>query len=169
MRIALIVLLLLVTACGTTAPTAPTAPPTTASAPVTPSSVAPAVLAWRDSGTSSGVLIQLNEPELSADAVIGVDGKPDATQRYVLLPGTARNATTGKARLTFKGRVGQKEAPAVAGTNDDVGEFLPGEGGEFRQRMRVPAEAKELIVEVYANIDQQPTQGRLTFKGPLPS
>jgi hypothetical protein len=168
MRFAVLLILLLTAACdgGTTAPSSTT--PAPAVPPSTPSSAAPAVLTWGGSGTSSDVLITLNAPKASADPVIGADGKPDPAQRYVLIPGTADNKSSGKATLSFGGRVGQKEAPPVAKAGDDLNEFLAGESGAFEQRFRVPADATELVLEVYANVNQEPTDGRLQFKGPLP-
>lgn len=124
------------------------------------------VLAWGESGTSSDVLIQIDTPTASTKQVIGADGKPDPAYKFVLLPITANNKSAGQASITVTGRVGQQKVDAYADENG-TGKFLPGETGTFHRPIRVPTEAKELILEVYANIDQQPTQNRLAFKGPL--
>jgi hypothetical protein len=67
--------------------------------------------------------------------------------------------------LSFSGRVGSKEAPWTA--NDSVPEALPGETAELTARFKVPVDAKELIVEVYANVGGGVTSNRLNFKGPI--
>jgi hypothetical protein len=147
--------LLTLTAC-TSAPPAP-APPTSTTTeaiqtPTTTTSAAPAVLTWGGTGTSSGVVITLAAPTRDGDTAV--------------IPVTVDNKAAGKARLSFKGRVGQAEAAWLAGT--DAGEFLPGENGTLEARFRLPAGATgDLVVETYANIDGAPTQNRLTFKGPL--
>ncbi|MBP2341138.1 hypothetical protein JOF41_007392 [Saccharothrix coeruleofusca] len=166
----LLAAVLFLAACSTTSPeSSPSSsePPPSSStpSPTTSSSAAPAVLSWGGSGSSSGVYIEVGTPVVSGDPVVGVDGQPDPSQRYVLLPVTVGNKTAGQARLSFSGRVGQREAPWTAG--DDLGEYLPGEGGPMQAKFRVPVDAKELVVEVYANVNGEPTTNRLTFRGPL--
>lgn len=159
----------LLAACGTNTPTS-TGPTTTAVTPPAATSPAPSsaagtsVLTWGGDGSSSGVYIKIGTPSTSTDPVIGVNGKPDPAFRYVMLPVTAGNKTAGKARVSFFPRVGAKEAPAMAG---DVPEALPGETAEFQQKVKVPVDAAELILEVYATVDGKPATNRLNFKGPI--
>lgn len=126
------------------------------------------ILTWGESGTSTDVLIQIAAPTASPKPVIGVDGKPDPAFKFVLLPITATNKAAGEATITVTGRIGQQKVEAY----DDetgTGKFLPGETGTVQRPLKVPTDATgELTVEVYANIDRQPTQNRLAFKGPLP-
>lgn len=168
MRTALVTSLLALTAACSSSPPPPAAPASSTPPPaVASSSAVPQVLAWGGSGTSSGVLIQIATPTASTKPVIGVDGKPDPKFRFVTLPITATNKSTGTATISVTGRVGQQEAGVFEAENG-LGKFLPGEGGPFERLVKVPVDASELVLEVYANVNQEPTTGRLQFKGPLP-
>jgi hypothetical protein len=161
---------LLLGACGTSTPSSPTTspappPPTETSATPSSSSAAAGVLTWGGDGSSSGVYIKVGAPVTIAEPVAGADGKPDPAFRFVEAPVTAGNKTDQKARVSFSGRVGSKEAPWTA--NDSVPEALPGETAEFTARFKVAADARELIVEVYANVGGGVTSNRLNFKGPI--
>lgn len=155
---------LLLTACSDTPPTS--SPATVESevinVPTTTTSAAPKVLTWGGKGTSTGVDIQLGTPVPDPDNVA------DPGRRYVLIPVTVTNNANGTATLSFSGRVGQVEAPPMDIGAEPTAKFLPGESGTFDRRFEVPAGGGELVVETYANIDQGPTENRLTFKGPLP-
>jgi len=160
----------LLAACGTSTPassgpttTAVTPPPATSPAPSSPAGTG--VLTWGGDGSSSGVYIKVGQPVTISEPVTGSDGKPDPALRFVEAPVTAGNKTQDKARLSFSGRVGSKEAPWTA--NDSVPEALPGETAELTARFKVPVDAKELIVEVYANVGGAVTSNRLNFKGPI--
>ena len=126
------------------------------------------VYGWGESATSSDVLIQIDAPAASSNPVIGVDGKPDPAFKIVTLPITATNKSAGQATIAVWARIGQQKVDAY---EDEGGasKFLPGESGQIRRPLRVPADAKgDLTLEVYANVDQKPVQSRLAFKGPLP-
>lgn len=125
------------------------------------------VYGWGESATSSGVLIRIDAPAASAKPVIGVNGKPDPAFRIVTLPITVTNKSTGQATVAVWARIGQQKVEAY---EDEGGasKFLPGESGQVRRPLQVPADAKgDLTLEVYANVDQQPAKERLAFKGPL--
>lgn len=156
---------LLLTACSSSPPAS--SPATLESEviniPSTTSSAAPKILTWGGRGTSTGVDIQLGTPVPDPANVANL-GK-----RYVLIPVTVTNRAQGTATISFSGRVGQVEAPPMDVDAEPTAKFLPGESGTFDRRFEVPEAGGELIVETYANIDQAPTENRLTFKGPLPS
>ena len=129
----------------------------------TTTSAAPKILTWGDKGTSTSVDISLGTP------VLDTENTADAGRAYVLIPVTVTNNNAGgTATISFAGRVGQTEAPPMDIGSEPTAKFLPGESGEFQRRFEVPAAGGELIVETYANIDNGPTENRLTFKGPLP-
>lgn len=169
MRIALAAALVLLTAaCSNSSPT--TTPPSTAVSTPPPTSSTPQikVLTWGDSGTSSDVQITIAAPATSTKPVIGVDGKPDPTRKFIVLPITITNKAAGQATVTVSARIGQQKAEAYE-DEGGAGKFLPGESGSLRRPFEVAADATgDLVLEVYANVDQQPTKNRLAFKGPLP-
>lgn len=164
------VLVLLTTACSGTPSTStssstPAAPP---SLPMSSSAATTKVLTWGESGTSTDVDIQIDTPTVSTKPVIGTNGKPDPAFKFVLLPITATNKSSGTATISVFARVGQQQADVYDAENG-VGKFLPGEGGKFERPIKVAANATgDLVLEVYANIDHGLTKNRLNFKGPLP-
>jgi hypothetical protein len=155
---------LLLAACGSTPPADTgtqsevinTPPPAT-----TTTSAAAKILTWGDTGTSTGVDIRIDTPTVSSEP--GPAGTP-----FLLLPITATNNTQGTATIAVTARAGQQEVDVYDGPNGETGKFLPGETGTYQRRLAVPAGTRELVLQVYANIDQAPTENRLAFKGPLP-
>lgn len=169
MRIALAATLLLLTAaCSSTPPaTTPTSTPPPLATPPTSSSPSLKIYTWGESATSSNVLIKVEAPRSSAEPVIGANGKPDPAFKFVVLPITVTNNAAGQATVAVTGRIGQQEV-GVYEDESGEGKWLPGENGQVRRPLRVPTNATgDLTLEVYANIDRQPTQNRLAFKGPL--
>ncbi|GGM75417.1 hypothetical protein GCM10012275_52600 [Longimycelium tulufanense] len=159
-RLALPILALLLAACGGQEP--PTATSPTTAAPPSPSpsaAVAASVLSWGEGGNSSGVYLQVSQPK-------PVEEPAPEGSRYVVAEVLAGNKATGPARVSFSGRVGAVEAPPIA-EGSPVPPVLPGESVTIKQKFRVPADATELVLEVYANVGQEPTTNRLHFKGPI--
>jgi len=155
---------LLLTACGEGHPTG--IEPTTRVPPaIAPGSSPPAALGWHGTGTSSGVHVEVGRPVVTADQVIGSDGRPDPAFRFVETPVTANNRTAERARLSFSGRAGTREAPWTASSG--APEAPPGRTAELTARFKVPADAEELVVEVYTTVGGAVTTNRLTFEGPL--
>lgn len=170
MRIAIAATVLFLTAaCGSTpSATSPASTPPPPSPPVS-SAAAMKIYTWGESATSTDVLIKLDAPVSSTEPVIGSNGKPDPKFKMIVLPITATNNASGQATVAVRARIGQQEA-GVYEDEGGKGKWLPGESGQVRRPLRIPADATgDLTIEVYANIDQQPTKNRLAFKGPLPS
>ena len=169
MRFAVLLAALLLTAACTGTPSA-TAPPSTPppTSPPTSSSPALKIHTWGDSVTSNGVLLKLDAPVASPKPVIAVNGKPDPARKFIVLPITVTNNAAGQATVTVWARIGQQQVDAY---EDEGGasKFLPGESGQIRRPLEVPADAKgDLTLEVYANVEQQASATRDVFKGPLP-
>lgn len=159
--------LLLATAACSSAPT--TSSPQSTPPPL-PTSSSPAlkIHTWGDSVTSNNVLLKLDKPEASSKPVIAVNGKPDPTRKFIVLPITVTNNAAGQATVTVWARIGQQKVDFY---EDEGGasKFLPGESGQIRRPLEVAADATgDLTLEVYANVDQKSTQARDVFKGPLP-
>lgn len=165
MRIVLLLAAAVLAACSSSPSAAPSSTPevppsTSSSSPTTSSSAAPAVLTWGGSGSSSGVDITVAAPTASPEPA------PEPGLRFVLVSITAANKSAGTATIAVWARAGQQELDVYDGP-DGAGKFLPGESGTVQRQVAVPVDAKELTLEVYANVDQEPTQNRLAFKGPL--
>ena len=123
---------------------------------------------WGESVTSSGVLIEIGTPAASSEPVIGINGKPDPARKFVAVPLTATNNAGGKATVAVSARVGQEKLD-VYGVDDAANSFLPGETGKSDRLIRMPVGTQgELVLDVYANVEQAPTRDRFSFKGPLP-
>ncbi|WP_189062197.1 hypothetical protein [Longimycelium tulufanense] len=116
-------------------------------------------MSWDEGGNSSGVYIQVSQPKPFEEPA------PEGS-RYLVADVLVGNKATGPARVSFSGRVGTVEAPPVA-DGGPVPPVLPGESVTIKQKFRVPADATELVLEVYANVGQESTTNRLHFKGPI--
>lgn len=162
--------LLFLTACSGTPPAgSPASTPPPASPPA--SSAAMRVYTWGESVTSSGVLLEIGTPVPSDEPVIGINGKPDPARKFVTVPLAVTNKAAGGAAVAVNARVGQQRLDVYSvGRTADANKFLPGEAGKFDRNVRMPVETQgELVLEVYANVEQAKTREIFTFKGPLPS